>query len=151
MFAAAADTAGFAPHNGNLRQATGAPGYFAVTPPMTTASPASVAAAIAARMVFGEARRSSLGPAVLRTIVATSRASSVIATHQCATVAAAWLCILTGTPPSLAAASTATTAPNADRMGPSRPATPTTRRSRQATIANATTETLRIDARYRCV
>src|SRR2546430_17706887 len=122
MFTATSDTVRFQPHVGNFRQAIGAPGNLAVTPPIATASPASTAAAAAPRAVFGETLRSSDGPVVLRTTVTINIASSVIATHQCATVAIVAFCIFTVTAPSSAAARTAATAPKADRNGPPPPA-----------------------------
>src|SRR5438132_8293569 len=111
MLTALVLTLGFHPHIRNFRQPIGAPGNFAVTPPIATASPASAAAAVEPRAVFDETLRSSAGPVVLRATVTTSIARSVIATHQCATVAIVAFCILTVTAPSSAAPITPPNAP----------------------------------------
>src|SRR5215470_240855 len=110
MWTPDASTAGFRPQEGTVVQPTAAPGYFAVSPPRATAKIARIAAARADRQARAVPRCESTDVppnAPARIAVVATRASSVIATSQCATVAHGAFPNFTVTPPSTAAVMTA--------------------------------------------
>ena len=119
---------------------------------MTTATSAIAAAAKAARRVFINTPPSSAvappnPPA--RITVATSAATRLIATVQCASVASGTLPSFTVIAPRSAAKTPSPTASAALRTTPPRPPTPGSVRRRHAAASRASIESRRIDARYR--